>query len=135
MPEVGISIEFPSGWRAELARIESRPPLAALRQINTLRIRQTCTIDLFEGFTLSEAADPGSFDRIAEIEVFERPGLTLPVGDAERVFWRYRDLAPSCDSYVAAPAGAVLVGCFGDESPADRWLSIAETIEFPPDER
>ncbi len=61
--------------------------------------------------------------------------LRLPAGEAIRV-----DMTESADAppttitifSLAGAAGFYRLWCTSDAPPADRWLSIAETIEFLP---
>jgi hypothetical protein len=62
--------------------------------------------------------------------------VALPAADAKRIDFTYVEEGwpPSYESdYVLTDNGrAYVIFCYGDELPADSWLSIAETLEFLP---
>jgi len=127
----GASVTLPAGWRLWSVETESGIDIWATH----IPLRQMCRIFSIEGMASpEEAAEDDWGDVHPDVEILERAGMDLPVGDAVRVFWRYKG-APSgfSDYYVAVPLGVALVSCVGHEQPEDHWLHIVESIEALPE--
>jgi len=131
IPEAGIAVTFPVGWRIWSALPSEGE---AFVQASNVPMRQVCRIFPTEKFATPETAADDVFGRPQPgIEILERVALSVPVGEAIRLSWRYMG-APSgfYDYYVAVPRGVVTVSCSGSEAPPDRWLDIVESIEALP---
>lgn len=63
----------------------------------------------------------------------ERDELTLPAGPATRVVHDLADGRSGTQYSVSATGGVLILACYADATPPDRWLSVAQTLELVPD--
>jgi hypothetical protein len=133
IPGSGVTVELPVGWRVWPAEGVAYPRGITATDMAT---RQLCTFSLVEGVASAERAAHQTVELVEaqpQQQVVERSFLDLPAGNAVRVAYRFKD-APDDprfvlnEYYLTVPDGVVSAYCSGDEPPADRWLSVIETI-------
>ena len=56
--------------------------------------------------------------------------LTLPIGPAARVVHSLPDGRSGTQYSVSDRGGVLILACYAETTPPDRWLSIAETLRF-----
>ena len=61
--------------------------------------------------------------------------VALPSGPSGHVDWTWDGYPPRTAWVFVEGDWRLLLSCMADDPPVDRWLSIAETFEFLPDER
>ena len=137
LPEAGISVTFPRGWRIEPPLVDPPPPSVGLLAASDLSADGTsCAVDLWEGASSPGAVFVESFTSLRENEQYEemiREDVTLSVGVGLHVVWRFGDIiGPVHHYYVATPTGVARLGCRGAAPPLDAWLGIVESIDALP---
>ena len=141
---VGFAVTFPEGWLVETRGGESQ----AVSAHGSARCQPN-------GHPLPETVDDpvAALDKVAAIfpvfsddgpmPVIETSEIESPAGRAVRFIADYAlddDLVEGYDArygttYILTDGRVLLfLGCWAPERPADDWLSIAETIEFLPEE-
>lgn len=60
----------------------------------------------------------------------ERDELTLPAGPAARVIHHLADGRTGMQYLVSDSGGTLILACYSDTTPPDRWLSIAKTLRL-----
>ena len=136
VPEAGIAVTFPDDWAVEvrpLVRVEATVPTVLSAEAPG---GDTCEVALPDDPTRSSLHDwAESF-----LSTFRDFGsaatstaLRLPAGDAIRIDLELPDTGSSSVVYLLTD-GTNFYGlmCRAPDAPEDRWLSVAETIEFLP---
>ncbi len=133
IPGSGFTVGLPVEWRVWPAEGVAHPMGITATDVGT---RQHCSFSLLEGVASAERAAHQTVELVEaqpQQEIVERTFLDLPAGNAVRVAYRLKD-APDDprfvlnEYYLTVPDGVVSAFCSGDEPPADRWLSVIETI-------
>jgi hypothetical protein len=133
IPRSGFTVELPVEWRVWPAEDVAHPMGVTATDMAT---RQQCTFSLQEGVASAERAAHQTVELVEaqrQQELVERTFLDLPAGNGVRVAYRLKD-APDDprfvlnEYYLTVPDGVISAFCSGDEPPADRWLSVIETI-------
>jgi hypothetical protein len=133
IPGSGFTVELPVEWRVWPAEGVAHPMGITATDVAT---RQHCSFSLMEGGASAERAAHQTVELVEaqpQQEIVERSFLDLPAANAVRVAYRLKD-APDDprfvlnEYYLTVPDGVVSAYCSGDEPPADRWLSVIETI-------
>jgi hypothetical protein len=142
---VGFGVTFPEGWLVETRGGESQAVSAdgsALCQPNAERSDEP--IDDPAAFLDKVAAMVPNFSDGEPMPVIETSEIELPAGRAVRFIADYAlddDLVEGYDAryattYILTDSHTLLfLGCWAPERPDDDWLSIAESIEFLPEEQ
>jgi hypothetical protein len=136
-PEAGIAVAFPDDWAVEVRPIVQAEFISDAVLSGEAPGGGSCEVVVQDGGTWS------SIDDWAEqvLETFQDFGaadsttLRLPVGDAIRIDLEVPEEGFSGASYMLSD-GTTFYGllCRASDPPEDRWLSIAETFEFLPEE-
>jgi hypothetical protein len=131
-PAVRSAISFPDGWRLEAADDTER------RRAQALAVDERCEAGIRASDFGDLATDVDDFEvTLAPGSGFifiERELVELPAGVAERVDFAANDEGGRWTVYSVWDDGYVHeLWCRGDELPADRWLSIAQTLDIRPD--
>ena len=147
-PEHGFAITFPGDWTAQEATPEgletfwgeTEIPEGQAIVLGAERSLQggSCTITLDDPSVRQEPVLLANWAAAAEMDWAEdsdqgvkRTRIDLPVGSAWRIDSAVGDLSDSA-YLLRGPRGIYMLECWSDDPPDDRWLSIAQTVEFLP---
>jgi hypothetical protein len=136
VPEVGVAVAFPDDWVVEVGPIMSDAALSAEAPSGG-----SCGVVLQDGSRWSNLDDAAEFfvtvmrDFGPTVEATST-ALRLPVGDAVRIDMEIPEERADSASYMLTDGTTfyiLMCEAFPDP-PEDRWLSVAETFEFLPEE-
>ena len=135
-PEAGLAIAFPGDWYT----LESELGWGTLLEARSLSDPEYCYVQanpvLREDASVADAAQvlTATYTGEGYAEIDSTP-ILLPAGAAWRVD-AVTESGPLAVYVVMSDEVLVALQCLvvRSDGPADRWLSIAETIEFLPEE-
>lgn len=80
----------------------------------------------------SAVPDPNASERVSWLPAGSDE-LIVPAGPAARVVHDLPQGRSGTQYSVTAGEGVLILACYADATPSDRWLSIVETLELLPD--
>lgn len=130
IPGVGVAITLPVEWRIWSFTDDKAHGIYA----SDVSGRRTCVFRLLSEASSAAAMAEETVEAVSRHKTeVQQATHDVPVGTAVRVSYRYESLPDEPrfvqhEYHLDVPRGVVSVYCAGDEPPADRWLSIVESI-------
>jgi hypothetical protein len=139
LPDTQIAVTVPGGWRVQPELVPRSGEVPSLVINNLLRTFDGCSLAAYDVVVPLEESAARYTDAIEAdptTDFIERSDLTLAVGPAVRVDSRDLETGRESSSYTIAVGDMrILVACSAPEAPADRWLSVVESLAvLTPDE-
>jgi hypothetical protein len=141
VPQAGIGVAFPADWTVDIRTV----PLSDRSELPGPEVEASILVNAylpyeFEGCRVSLwgslGMTPGEFAQWNSPSDLEVKRIILPVGEVFRVSLIKDDpVEPDIELFIlSVEEDTLMLTCLGDDPPLDRWLSIAETLEFLPEE-